>query len=90
MYLFTSRNFGSLLVDESLEAGSFILSNPFFERDQYINSDITFKETCCGVADLCNLYYMTRPLDNCIRYVPPRRGTVRTSFNDCNIEVTSH
>ena len=36
--------------------------------------DHMFKDTCCGLAQMCSLYYTRRPSHDCTGYQPPVRS----------------
>ena len=54
------------------EGGSLLRFNPFFQRADYLATDVGFRTTCCEDSDLCDLYYERRPSDDCRSYRPPR------------------
>ena len=36
--------------------------------------DHMFKDACCGIAQMCSLYYTRRPSHDCTGYQPPVRS----------------
>ena len=65
--------FGSL-VTGGLFGGSLLAYSPFNNFIGYQEKDVEFKEACCGVANLCELFYERRPPNNCKGYEPPVRS----------------
>ena len=39
--------------------------------EMYKRHDLSFKEACCGVANMSSLYYSRRPTDDCSAYQQP-------------------
>ena len=70
-----NENDGTLITTEDMNGGSMLFYNPIYSADLYKKYDETPKYDCCQLADMCNLYYDVRPLDNCKVYEPPSVGT---------------
>ena len=65
-----SVTWGSL-VSTGIRTSSLLLYHPRFYPSLYRRFDREFRETCCGVANLCGLYQKRRPPNNCTGYNPP-------------------
>ena len=65
-----SVTWGSL-VSTGLRTSSLLLYHPRLYPSLYRRFDKQFRETCCGVANLCGLYLERRPPNNCSGYNPP-------------------
>ena len=65
-----SVTWGSL-VTTGIRTSSLLLYHPRLYPSQYRRFDKQFRETCCGVANLCGLYQERRPPNNCTGYNPP-------------------
>ena len=46
--------------------------HPYGNYRRFADYDNKFQRTCCGDADLCEVYTKLRPSDNCASYRPPR------------------
>ena len=51
--------------------------HPSRHYSKFLKYDHEFRRTCCSVG-LCSLYYERRPTNNCARYRPPRRSTIKS------------
>ena len=56
------------------DAGYPSIFNPFFSPNEHQMYDLDFRDSCCTATDLCHLFYMRRPPDNCVFYFPPFLG----------------
>ena len=65
-----SVTWGSL-ISTGLRTSSLLLYHPRFYPSLYMRFDREFRETCCGVANLCGLYQNQRPPNTCTGYNPP-------------------
>lgn len=64
---------GALLTTQmsTEESSSLLRYHPQFQRDLYEIYDKEFRQACCGIAQLCDLFLERRPPDDCSAYVPP-------------------
>ena len=67
---FRTGVFGAL-VKSGAEQGTMLLYHPRRFPDLNQKYDLDFKDSCCGVADLCSLYKERRPSDDCSTYNQP-------------------
>ena len=77
--LSSTEDFGSLVI-EGMFGGSLLLYHPLLNYREYKQTDEAFKETCCGAADMCGLFYERRPANNCTGYEPPVRSKIIIYF----------
>ena len=68
---FRSLGAGSLITS-GIDAGSML--NTLSNDEDFVGRDRQMKETCCGEAQQCHLYYERRPSHSCIGYEPPVRS----------------
>ena len=64
------------LITSGINGGSTLYVSPDNADD--FEHDRMMKETCCGIAQLCHLYYQRRPSHDCTGYEPPVR-------NECHV-----
>ena len=69
-YPSNSAIWGSLVVT-GRRTSSLLRYHPRIFPSRYNQYDKEFRDTCCGIADLCDLYQKRRPPDTCEGYEPP-------------------
>ena len=82
----STEDFGSL-VTGGLFGGSVLAYSPSNNFTGYKEKDVAFKETCCGVANRCDLFYERRPANNDTEYEPPVRGKILMYKRKCIIHT---
>ena len=60
------------LIASGINGGSMLYVSP--DNANAFEHDRMMKETCCGIAQLCHLYYQRRPFHDCTGYEPPVRS----------------
>ena len=59
------------MITSGIDGGSMLSA---LSNDEDFGRDRQMKETCCGIAQLCHLYYERRPSHDCTGYEPPVRS----------------
>ena len=70
MSFFSTGVFGAL-VKSGADQGTMLLYQPRLFPDLNQKYDQDFKDSCCGVANLCSTYKTRRPSDDCSTYIQP-------------------
>ena len=76
LYLFLSSPESGALITSGIDGGSLLTWNPFTNYQDYLKYDRQLKDTCCGIAELCKIYYERRPSQDCTGYEPPVRSNI--------------
>ena len=70
-----SDDFGAL-ISSGQYSGSMLSYHPINNYEEYLTYDKKFRDACCGVAQMCNLYFKRRPSQDCSGYNPPTWGRI--------------